>query len=133
MRASEVYGDDVPKIANDVIMAILGGTDTGRNSVLISLCHLIKNASSRERVRNEINQSLKKNNVNDVIDLTHKHIGGIAAGTSSTADFGFLNQVIHESLRFNTPLKQSDEYRTTRECTLGGYTIQKDTGLIFDL
>lgn len=53
------------------------------------------------------------------------------AGTSSDADFAFLNQVINECLRFSVPLPVTDEFRAAKECTLGGYKFKEGAGFIF--
>lgn len=54
LLASEVYRDDIVKISNDLIVAILAGTDTSRNNTITTLCHLAKKSDDRERVREEI-------------------------------------------------------------------------------
>ena len=47
MLASEVYADDMKKLSNDIIVAMIAGTDTSRNATLTALCHLIKNKNSK--------------------------------------------------------------------------------------
>lgn len=44
---SDVYKDNVTKVSNDVIMAMLGGTDTSRNNTIQVLHHLTKNKESK--------------------------------------------------------------------------------------
>ena len=72
MLASDVYTSDLKKLSNDMIMAMRGGTDTSRNATLIALCHLTKNAQSRERVRFEVSKCLEKHGLSDVSKLGHK-------------------------------------------------------------
>lgn len=54
MLQSDAYKDDVEKISNDMIISMIGGTDTSRNTTITSLCHLTKSKLSREKVRAEI-------------------------------------------------------------------------------
>lgn len=100
MLTSEVYGTDVKKISNDVIMAMLGATDTSRNITFLALCHLTKNAKSKESVRNEIKKGLEKQNLTDVLKLSHK--------CTTATDFDYLHKVINECLRYNPPVNTTD-------------------------
>jgi len=63
---SDVYKDDVTKISNDLIMALLAGTDTSRNTTITTLCHLTKNKEHRERVREEIEEHCDKELIDDI-------------------------------------------------------------------
>ena len=83
MITSEVYENDVKKISNDIIMAMIGATDTSRNMTFYALCHLTKDAKSKERVRNEIKKGLANQNLTDVLKLSHKY--------TTAADFEYLH------------------------------------------
>ena len=67
MLASDVYKNDVHKISNDLFMGLLAATDTSRNSTIISMCHLIKNAKSRQKVLDEIEKHLSEKNYSSVM------------------------------------------------------------------
>jgi len=54
MFESEVYKNNITKLSNDMIMAILGATDTARNNTIISICHLAKNKQNHQKVKDEI-------------------------------------------------------------------------------
>lgn len=110
-------------MANDLIIAMIAGTETTRNTTIISLCHLIKDKLSKKRSRAEIKKSMEKYKVEKVIDMTHKHTG--------QGDFEFLNWVINESMRFNPPAPATEEFRITKDCKLGPYTFYKNTAVAF--
>ena len=63
-----------------------------------------------------MNKCLEKYGLSDISKLGHKHIGGLTTGTTFSAPFGFLNQVINECLRFSVPLPFTDEFRLEEEC-----------------
>ena len=46
LLSSDVYKNDINKISNDMIIGMFAATDTSRNTTIISMCHLIKNAVS---------------------------------------------------------------------------------------
>ena len=43
-----------------MIIGMIAATDTSRNTTIISMCHLIKNAVSRQRVVQEVESRLKE-------------------------------------------------------------------------
>lgn len=51
---SEVYNMNIKKIANDMIMILLGATETSRNTTITGLCHYAKDSASLQRARAEI-------------------------------------------------------------------------------
>merc|ERR1711861_118284 len=83
------------------------------------MSHLIKNETSRERVRGEIRESISKLESQDVMNIP------ISELTSS--QFTFLNQVINESLRYNPPSPFGAEYKILKDCKLGQYEFKKGT------
>lgn len=54
MLDSEIYENNVVKIANDVAIAMFAATDTSKNTTIMGLCHLTKNSVSLDRVRSEV-------------------------------------------------------------------------------
>lgn len=58
MLQSDVYGGNVTKIANDMIVAMIAANETSRNTTINTICHLIKSKESMARTRNEISKSL---------------------------------------------------------------------------
>ena len=103
MLESDVYKGDVTTITNDMIIAMIAGTETSRNTTIMSLCHLIKTGRSRETVKSEINQSMQKYKIDDVMQMGHKNTG--------PSDFEFLNCIICESMRFNPPAVATEGYK----------------------
>jgi Ca2+-binding EF-hand superfamily protein len=83
MLESEVYENNPKKITNDLIIAMLGATDTSRNVTFFALCHLTKSQICRNKVRNEIWKCMEKFDVTDTLKLGHKQI--------NMSDFKYLN------------------------------------------
>lgn len=75
MLQSDVYDGNVQKIANDLIVAMIAGTETSRNSTINTICHLVKDKKLMKRARDEIQKSMQKYNIGDVIDMGHKNTG----------------------------------------------------------
>ena len=123
MLLSDVYRNSVEQISNDLIIGMIAGTETSRNTTIYTLCHLIKNTASRERVFAEINASMARSGLDDVLKMGHKH--------TKETDFEFLNMVVSESLRYNAPAPTTEEFRIAKDCQLGKYRFKKDQPVIF--
>ena len=54
MFESDVYKNSITKLSNDMIMAILGASDTARINSIISILHLAKNKNDLQKVKDEI-------------------------------------------------------------------------------
>lgn len=116
MIQSKSYEGNVEKISNDMIIAMIGGTDTSRNTTITTLCHLTKSKLSRDKVRKEIEQAINKHSIENVLDMTHQH--------TNLADYEYLDRVISECLRINPPVPNTEEFRFARDCQLGKYKFK---------
>lgn len=107
MLESEVYQNDPTKITSDLIFGLNAGMDTSKNTSITTICHLAKNKVSKEKVRLEIERSLRKkfNETNGDI-LQHNH------ADLKNDQFDYLNMLVKESLRFQTPIQFTDAYLT---------------------
>lgn len=75
MLQEDVYKGNVQKMANDLMVAMLAGTDTSKNVTILLLNHLIKIKANRQRVRDEIEKIMEKYKINDVMNMGHKELG----------------------------------------------------------
>ena len=87
-------------MSNDVINAMIAGTDTSRNVTIFLVTSLVKNKANKQRVRDEIVKSMEKQNIGDVLDMGHKEL--------NPSDFEYLNWAINESMRLNPTILASE-------------------------
>ena len=113
-------------MTNDLIMSKIAATDTSRNTAIIALCHLIKNLTSREKVRAEISACMHNCGASHVMDLASDKL-------MNETSFVFLNQVISESLRFNPPAPFSDLYQIQWDCKLGNFEFKNDAIILHNI
>ena len=72
MLSSDIYKDNLEILVNDLIILKIAGTDTSRNTVTTALCHLAKNSMSREKVRSEIAECMKRHGTDEVMKLGYE-------------------------------------------------------------
>lgn len=120
---SEVYEQNVTKITNELVIAMLAATETSRNASIFTLCQLTKKKDFRNKVRDEVKASLTKYGLSSAIELTHKH--------TTSQDLEFLSWMINETLRFNAPAPTTELYEVQRNCQLGQYQFRKGDMLGF--
>ncbi|KAL2334966.1 hypothetical protein Fmac_016179 [Flemingia macrophylla] len=116
---TNVHGFDSDTVIKATAMAlIIGGTDTSSATHIWTLCLLLENPHTLEKVMEEIDN----------------HIGKKRWVTESdTNKLVYLQATVKESLRLfpPTPLSALREFR--EDCTLGGYHVKKGTRLMTNL
>lgn len=124
--ASDVYKNNITKLTNDMVMAILGSTDTSRNNSIISLCYLAKNPECLKKVRAEIRkfQEMKNLKPNEHIDPTSDDIKN---------HFVYLKCVIDEALRFMHPVPLTDDYIVQKDFECKGIKFKKGVKVSFHI
>ena len=96
MLETECYMNEPVKIANDLLIMILGAMDTTKTAICIAMCYLIKNKVSRDKVLEEVRAHCQMRNLEESAQLN-------PTKDDLSKNFKFLNRVLNESLRFYPP------------------------------
>lgn len=123
MLQEDVYKGNVQKMANDLMVAMLAGTDTSKNVTILLLNHLIKIKANRQRVRDEIEKTMEKYKISEVMNMGHKQLG--------QSDLQYLWWAINESMRYNPVAVASEEYIMLQDCQLGKFKIPQGDSVAF--
>ncbi|KAG5062464.1 hypothetical protein AAZX31_02G074200 [Glycine max] len=114
-----IHGFDADTVIKATAMAmILGGTDTSSATNIWTLCLLLNNPHTLEKVKEEIDTHIGKERI-----VTEEDISKLV----------YLQAVLKESLRLYpaTPLSGPREFR--EDCKVGEYHVKKGTRLITNL
>lgn len=125
LLTSESYEQNVPRISNDLIIAMIAATDTSRNTSIFALSMLTKKTEYRDKVREEIKACITKHGLSSASELTHKH--------TTDKDLPFLSWIINESMRFHPTGHSSEKYKINKDCKLGNYNFRKDDQMYFSI
>ncbi|KAK4486408.1 hypothetical protein RD792_009082 [Penstemon davidsonii] len=102
----------------DVKNIVIGGTDTSSTTVEWVMTELLRNPEAMKRVQTELTEVVGLNNI-----VEESHIPKLI----------FLDAVLKETMRIH-PIGPFLTPRTPSEtCTVGGYTVQKDSGIFINV
>lgn len=106
-----------------MILGLIAATDTSRNTVITTLSHLSKNKAAKEKLRAEIDSTLTKRDISDILKQ----------GTADIKqdEFVYLNMLINEAMRFQNSATFTDMYVVQKNCRAGGINFLKDQTVMF--
>jgi len=111
-------------MANDLLVLITGAMDTSRLTILSTLCYLVKNKVSRDKVLEEIRAYSQIKNLQQGSQMN-------PSKEELVKNFIFLNRVNNESLRLNPPGPVTDSYIITKDVEFDGIKWKKDTIMVY--
>lgn len=124
MLLADVYKTQPRKMANDLIILILAAQDTSKNTIIFTMCYLIKNKLSRDKVLEEVKAHAQMRNLEQGTQLnpSKEDLGN---------NFKFLNRCINEAMRFNPPAPMTDQYIIKEDVEFDGIKWTKGSCLLF--